>query len=266
MSLSDLITPCNKDHSIKEAVITLFLANPIIKPARFKKLIENEFKDKFQQFQALSNIEIQVQNRPNSTANFSQQVLNDAGFKFLGFSNGGASKVLQALNEKQRNFISFHYLQYSRWANFYEDFIETIKVISNQHPDLFVTAVSLHYIDQFFWKGQLPIDLKQVFKEGGDYLPKEFFKSQISNYTIVTNKLIDEKKYFNRLEITIQENIVPGITISHNISQTYSDVVDLGELLTMPEFGTTLEQEHVHNKAILKDILQPTIIEAIKLN
>jgi uncharacterized protein (TIGR04255 family) len=265
MSLSELIVPCNKDHSIKEAVITLFLANPIIKPERFKKLIENEFKDKFQQFQTVSNIEIQFQNKPDSIGNLAQQVLSDIGFKFLGFANGGPSKVLQAINEKQRNFISFHYLQYSRWANFYDDFIETIKIISNQHPDLFVTAVSLHYLDEFFWRGPLPIDLKQVFNEAGDYLPKEFFKSQISNYTIVTNKEIDDVKYFNRLEININDSIRPGISISHNISQTYNDVVDLGELLKKPEFGSTLEKEHIHNKTILKDILQPLIVQAINL-
>jgi hypothetical protein len=46
MSL-EAISPINKDHSIKEAVISLFLANPIIKPERFQKIIENEFKDKF---------------------------------------------------------------------------------------------------------------------------------------------------------------------------------------------------------------------------
>jgi uncharacterized protein (TIGR04255 family) len=265
MSLSERITPCNKDHSIKEAVITLFLANPIIKPDRFKKLIENEFKEKFQQFQLLSGVAFQVRNKMGEPTNFSQQITKDAGFRFSSFEKGIEVKVLQAQNEITRNFISFHSLNYTRWANFYAEYINTIQPIADHHPELFVTAVSLHYVDQFFSTSSIPINLTEVFSNEGDYLPKEFFKSQISNYSIVTNKEIDEIKHYNRIEININNDIRPGITISHNISQSFKDVIDLSDLLKDPKFGATLEREHLLNKAVLKDILNDQVIKMINL-
>jgi hypothetical protein len=38
MALGELLKPANEHPSIKECVVTLFLAAPILKPASFKKL------------------------------------------------------------------------------------------------------------------------------------------------------------------------------------------------------------------------------------
>ena len=60
MSISEKIQPIKKSHSIREAVISVFLQNPIIKPERFQSLIDGEFKDIFQQFDPLSQVKVQI--------------------------------------------------------------------------------------------------------------------------------------------------------------------------------------------------------------
>jgi len=55
---TSVISPISNEHFIKEVVISLFLANPIIKPERFQQLIETDFKDKFQKFEPLSQVEL----------------------------------------------------------------------------------------------------------------------------------------------------------------------------------------------------------------
>ena len=54
------VRPVREKHSIKEAVITTFLAAPIIKPERFQELISDKFKDVFHQFETLNQVQFQL--------------------------------------------------------------------------------------------------------------------------------------------------------------------------------------------------------------
>lgn len=265
MSLETIINPAGKNHSIKEAVISLFLANPIIKPERFQQLIELDFKDRFQKFETINQVELQVQNPVGGLPTLNQQILSNVGFKFQSFEKGLNVKALQGINERARNFISYHSLDYTRWQSFYSDYLDVIKIVSKFHPELFVTALSLHYIDQFSWISAEPIDLNKLFNKGGNYIPNDFFSSTVNNYSIVTEKYIDGELYVNRLEIKIEHNIRPMITISHNVTQPLKDVVELRELLASEKFTTILNTSHTHNKEILFDILTFDVKEMIKL-
>jgi uncharacterized protein (TIGR04255 family) len=265
MSLETTISPINKDHSIKEAVISLFLASPIIKPERFQQLIENDFKDTFQKFENVSQFEFQVQNILGSSPMLNQQVMQNAGFKFLAFDKGNNVKVLQGINEKVRNFVSYHSLNYTRWKQFYEDYSNVISVISKFHPEFFVTAFSLHYIDQFLWISEKGIDLDLVFKKDVNYIPNEFFNSSVNNYSIITEKELDGYINIDRLEINIDRKIRPMISISHNVTRPLNDVIQLKDLLEGDTFSKILNACHLHNKEILSEILTPEVKDIIKL-
>lgn len=265
MSL-EAISPINKDHSIKEAVISLFLANPIIKPERFQKLIENELKDKFQKFETVNQFQFELQNTVGRTPTLNQQFLQNVGFKFLAFDRGENVRVLQGINEKGRNFISFHELDYKRWRSYYDEYINVLKIISKFHPEFFVTAVSLHYIDQFLWNSVEKIDLNLLFDESASYIPKGFFDSTLNNYSIVFEKKIDDNIFIDRLEIKVDHQIRPMITISHNVTQPLSDITSLSELLESVMFSKVLNSCHSHNKEILADILTKEVKSKINLN
>jgi hypothetical protein len=116
MSLEEKLKPINKEHSIKEAVIGLFLATPIVKPSRFQELIEKEFSSIFQQFEPLAQFQFQVKPQPGNL-NIQPGPQNDVGFKFTSFKKGTPEKILQGFNDSgnSRNFISYHTLNYTRW-------------------------------------------------------------------------------------------------------------------------------------------------------
>jgi uncharacterized protein (TIGR04255 family) len=244
----------------------LFLANPIIKPERFQKIIENEFKDKFQKFETINQLEFQLENPVGKSPTLNQQFLNNVGFKFLAFDRGENVRALQGINEKGRNFISFHEFDYKRWHSYYEEYINIIKIISNFHPEFFVTAVSVHYIDQFLWNSTENIDLNLLFNESASYIPKGFFDFTLNSYSIVFEKNIDGNIFIDRLEVKVGHQIRPMITISHNVTQPLSDITDLSELLKSEMFSIVLNACHSHNKEILENILTDDVKTLIKLN
>jgi uncharacterized protein (TIGR04255 family) len=265
MNINELIQPINDKHSIKEAVISIFLANPIIKPERFKQLIESNFKDKFQKFETVNQVEFQLQNDGNNPPTLNQQLLPNVGFKFIAFEKGESVKVLQGINEKSRNFISYHSLNYDRWNDFYKEYLDVLKSLSELHSDFFVTAFSLHYIDQFLWNGALPIDLASIFNNEANYISKEFFASKLNNYSIVLEKENKHGIYIDRIEIKVDHVIKPMITISHNVTQPLKDIMSLNELLESTLFSEILNICHLHNKELLNDILTENVVELIKL-
>src|SRR5580658_8236865 len=234
MPLIEKVRPFNATHSIKEAVISLFIENPIIKADRFKELIDREFKEKFQLFEPLMAFQLQFKNPMVQPFKIdSTEIQNNIGFKFTSFERGSPVRVLQGQNDNlnNRTFISYHTLNYSRWDPFYKDYIEVIKIVAKHNPDLFITAVSLHYIDQFFWTDESPIDLKIIFNRDASSIPKDFFASIVSNYSIITQKQISTNtNYLDRLEIIIDHLIKPSITISHNVTQPFADLLNLNNL------------------------------------
>ena len=254
MALNEKLKPINQDHSIKEAVIALFLANPLIKPERFQTLIESEFKNTFQRFEPLSQFQFQL-NTQQAVENITPQFRANAGFKFSSFLKGKNEKVLQGINEPGRTFISYHSLNYLRWETFLNDFIDVIKIVSTLSQDLFVTAVSVHYIDEFIWVDNTQIDLKYLFNTETKYFPKNFFESTVNNYILTTESKTVTGNYIDRLELNIDHNIGKTINISHNVSQILDDTHSLNDLLSGTQFSKILNEEHIHNKEILGSIL-----------
>lgn len=268
MALEEKIKPVNKDHSIKEAVISLFLALPIIKPERFNELIETKFKELFQQFEPLFQVQVQIKNQPGASPDLSQQIFNNAGFKFNSFDKGQAVRILQGLNDagNSRTYISYHALNYSRWDPFFKEYIDAISVISAFSPDLFVTAISLQYVDEFLLLTSEAINQDAIFNTSAEYIPKEFFKSRVNQYSISTEKdIAGGMKYLDRLEIKYERLIRPSISIIHNVTMVFPEIVSLPTLLQESHFQEKLNQAHLQNKGLLRDILTDDLIKMINL-
>lgn len=263
--LANLKKP-NSKNAIKEAVISLFLAAPIIKPKRFGQLINKSFSQSFQHFEPVNAIKFQFKNADGKITQLNQ-ISDEVGFKFTRFVNGATSNILQGINEEQRTFISYHIFDYNRWKDFVEDFKHVITNLSEGQSNLFVTAFSLHYIDEFVWDNvNEPVPFREIFNTDSSFLPKEFFDSLTNEYHLTSQRRVGEFSYFDRLEVKINSN--PGnslIYISHNITQQIVDTQDLNELIQNDEFFKMLQQAHEYNKDLLKSVLKESIQSYIGL-
>lgn len=223
----------------------------------------------FQSFEPLVQYQVKFSNdNPSKALDFSNKMRSEAGFKFTAFENGRASNMLQGLNDAGtgRNYISYHSLNYSRWNPFFEEYRKIIDSISKLDSGLFVTAISLHYIDLFFWTSSGNVELDLLFNKNSTYIPSEFFNAIVNNYSIVTEKQKDAaRKYLDRLEITVDNNLQHSVTVSHNVTQPLPEVFSLQNLLTGGELSNILNAAHLHNKKILADLLTSSASQMINL-
>lgn len=263
--LANLKKPNNK-HSIKEAVISLFLATPIVKPQRFGQLINSSFSQTFHQFEPVNAIKLQFKNAEGKLTQLNH-INDEVGFKFTKFVNGHVSNILQGINEDQRTFISFHILDYSRWKGFVENFKSVIEGLSEGQSNMFVTAFSLHYIDEFIWdNSNEPVPFQEIFNLNSSFLPREFFESVTNEYQLTSQRKVGEFTYFDRLEIKVNPNPANSIIyISHNITQRIDDSQELKDLIQSKLFFDMLQQAHDHNKDLLKSVLKESIQDYIGL-
>lgn len=263
--LKTVLKPVSEKHSVKEAVITLFLANPIIKPERFEALIKDKFKDKFQKFEKLNQVQFQFKgNDGGSVESTAPSILENVGFKFQRFEEGKTVTALQGVNELLRNFISYHSLDYSDWDLFLPDFKSVMIEVANFHPELFVNAFSLHYIDEFLWDSEEEILPNHIFNENSILLPKEFFSCRLNNYQLTTFKN-DKFEYFDRLEIQVDEGPKKFITISHNVIHSLNENIALNKLVESAELKDMLDHAHLLNKKTLVSILSKEVCDLIKI-
>lgn len=266
VTLNQLI-PARNQHSIKEAVISFFLANTIIKPEGFRSLIDKELKEDFQKFDVIQRVKFQIKAAGGQEIARTEPNRN-TGFRFYKFENGQASAVLEGENQPDlgRTHISFHDLNYQRWANFTEKFVRYFKTLANFRDSLFTTAFSLHYIDEFYWKGNDNVPIDRIFNSKSSFLPPVFFESQNSIYLITTQKEVNGFVYYERLEIKVDENrLEPLITVSHNITQPLNDVFMFIDFISNDDHIHIINQAHEHNKSTLKSIFTNEVCEKINL-
>lgn len=261
MPVSEFIKPISGKHSIKEAAITIFLANAVTNPSAYKNLLDNQFKGVFNKFEMLDQITVRFD--PGEESKFDR--FPNAGFKFSNIENDRVQTVLQCRNEPERSFFSFHTLDYDRWTPFLESFIKTISTIGDIHGEILAKAYSLHYVDQFVWIGDSPIDFKTIFNENSGLLPKEFFSSVNKNYSWLKEKKAEDLEYFDRLEINTDNSKTPLISISHNAIRRLDDILNISELIKRAEFSTLLNHAHSYNKETLGDLLKSDVKTLIKL-
>lgn len=254
--------PVSQKHSIKEAVITVFLVSKIMKPKDYGELIQNDFKTIFQQFETISQTQIKVENQ-----NLSVQQHDDAGFKFVRYDDQGKpSEVLRGLNEENRYFFSFHSFDYENWSSFKSFFLKYIDILIKFQPGLFAQAYSLLYLDEFEWDNREEYKSEVIFNKESEFLPRDFFNSDNVIYNINLEKEKNGVRYSDRLDIAITDKLLKkNILVSHNQTFMMSDMIRLDFLLTEDKFNTALDEAHKDNKKLLTDILVEEVCSLIKI-
>lgn len=255
-----------KENAIKEATISLFLSSPIIKPDRFERIVkDDELSGFFHSFQNIEAFSFSIENVSGTIVNRDNTHKNNAGFRLEKFLDGKPEFVLQGMNQNNRNYFSFHDLSYKRWSNFTENYSKILKAIQKIQSEIFLTGVSLHYIDEFIWVEEGQIDLSKIMI-AQNYLPQNFIK--IKNGHLVNTREIESKsdnKLFDRLEVLLIDNIAKTVTISHNQTLQFNNLIDLKETDNQNKILQDLQQLHDNNKNFLKAVLLPEIKKLIGL-
>ena len=265
MDFKAKLKPLNEEHSIKEAVISLFLPNKLIKPEQYRDLIKNNFRDDFQQFQPVNQVKFEIkQGHKQSIIQTNHNTT--IGFRFIGFSdNGNPVKVFQGINEENRQFISFHSLNYTRWSEFKKEFFHVLEIFSKESKGIYFEAFSLNYIDIFSWEDE-PDNFKSeyLFQQKSNILPEVFLNSGFNRSFLVTTENIEDSLLFNdRIEIIAKSEVSPEIILNHNSIHKLEDTIEISEISTNNDFLKRIEIAHDRNKKFLKDVLSEHALSLI---
>ena len=257
----DNLHPISENHSIKEAVFTVFLASKIMKPKDYKQLLITNFKDDFQQFEPLTQTQIKFEQQ-----NLTLNQVDDAGFKFVKYEDGNISEILQGMNNENQYFFSAHSFKYKSWNQFKEKFIQYFKILSYFQPGYYVQAYSLLYMDEFNWDNKTPFESKIIFNTESNFLPKDFFNSSSIVYNINLEKEMAGKSYSDLLNITIADKLVyKNIIVVHNQTFVLQDTIKLDDFLQGEDLNENLESTHQANKDLLKNILTNDVCKLINI-
>lgn len=264
--IDKFLKPFNKNHSIKEAVIYVFLSSPIVKPERFIDLIDDQFKQSFQKAETLNQFRINFRGDREKVEATKPQLKENIGFRFTAFSEGKTKYVLQGVNEENRSYISFHNLMYESWTDFYDHYRKFVKGLFERQKEIFINAISLNYVDSFFWLDESKeIDVKKIFNENYDDIPASFFNSTNSEFTLITEQDHEQNKKLERINIKVDSNGNGEINISHVLTNKLQEPTDFCEILDKREFLDVLNDAHRANKEKLKNLLEKDVLNLINL-
>jgi uncharacterized protein (TIGR04255 family) len=269
MLLKQFLKLPSTNHAIKEASISLFFASPFVHAGRLRALLDESFKDEFNQVQEVQGFELRLQGQLARLGDVSasSQKLGPPGIQASKSVNGVVVHHLQVRNDSERVSLSFHNLRYGRWADFLELFEKLANSLSPLLANMVVVAASLHYIDELEWTHPTqPLPLNKIYQENPAYLPGHFFDSSFSELLLTVPCQLDDLNFFDRLHITSLTNNRSVATISHNLVHQFTEAADLPALLEQPNLlKHVLQQAHEHNKTVLRGILQQEIQDLIGL-
>jgi uncharacterized protein (TIGR04255 family) len=257
MTTLNSLKPYSENHSVKEAVISIFLESPLTNVNEFV-----EWSNSFSDFHQLSTVNIEI--KPNAVAEVKPTAENQRGFRFNQINDKGqVSRVMMGRNDPFAFIVSFHSLLYVRWEQFLSEFKENLALFLNFYPDFKVIAFSLLVIDEFKWESNQKLDLKDIFISN-PYIPETFFKNGTQS-SIVFESEYNGIKFAQNLAVIAPEQAIGSLIISHNVAKTFTSVEQLKTFLEKPSFNIELESAHQVNKDMLKSILNKEMCELIKL-
>lgn len=248
------------DHSIKEAVISLFFASPIVKPSRFRSLLE-ELNDDFNAFEIARGFRVELRGNTETSEVVSEaHQEEEKGFRLIQKEEGQVIRVLQGQNEDNRVALSFHNFRYKRWDDFLETFLRIATALAPKLENMVVIGFSLNYIDEVEWIASEPLKLDHIFKRNTVYLPENFFLNPNSELILTVEDVVSDFKHFDRLQISSVTIPKSTVTIGHNIIHPLINTQDLSTLLEEDtSFKSFLQIAHEHNKSVLASILEDSV-------
>lgn len=262
--IQDFIQPVSKGHSIKEAVITVFLSHLIESPQAFEGLLKTKFSGIFTKFEPLNTVQITM--LPTGQGNTS--TLENTGFRFQKYVEDELRLVFQVTNNDQQKLLSFHSLEYTRWQPFFATYMDCLHAIIGQSAKFQVEAFNLHYTDEFIWTHDSEPDLGRILNKDSDFIAPSLLGNAFPRLDLFfTTDQTDHNGTvrYDRINIAVTPTLQPTITISHTISHQLNVGIDIAELAQQTRFKELLTDAHLHNKEVLQNLLSPETAQLIQL-
>ena len=262
MASTGNIQSIKEGHSVKEAVVFFSVTPSIPNPKSYKKLVEEgeSLHGKFQRYEPVKNFTVNFNQQTAETAIESSQ---DSGFKFLSFTNGELSFLIQGINQFDKGMFTFNTLRYEHWDVFLNQVRENAKIIVSYHPDFLVKSFGLLYIDEF--KAINPNEFKnsQIFNLKSEFVPRTISSSNLLDYNLNFRKEDAGRQWAENLTVNIDNN-KKIITIFNNVTFAIVPTSFL-QLVDSPDLGEFLGFAHNENKKLLKDLLNIEVCKMIGL-
>ncbi|GEM_PF-1815527 len=254
-------------HSVKEVVVSFFVVPSIDSVEAYGKLIcaGGSLHDDYHKFELIKQVDFQIK---QGNENPEVRELHNAGFKLIGFKNGRASKIIQGINEPGRSLFTFNSVDYTNWKCFYNDMLCSARKVSSFSPFFTVIAISLLYIDEFYFDDKTAYNASNLFNENSKFLPRDIMDCSTVDFNLNVARNKNGYNYIENLSIKVlDEAVKKRIQIIDNISFVLIKPTPLQVLLNkdQSDLCSLLNFAHTENKNELIDILNDNICKKIKI-
>lgn len=260
----DNLYPILGKHSVNRSKITLYLPQEVIKPEKlFDKINHDEYFSKKYQRRSLRFSKVINFKSENNLISINEDVKKDnvIGFSFEEFNeNGELENILVLQNENNKSVISFETRKYIRWKIFFDRFYEDLKLLIDNY-EFYFEALSLTYIDEFIWKSDEIIPVKEIFETNSELINSKFLKSR--NGTIVLFSQSEENNLEEKTEISFN-NDLKRIQVIHQHATNFKDLLD--SKLLKENILDILNIAHISNKETLNGLFTNEVKVKINLN
>ncbi len=274
MPLATNLIASREKHSITEAILSIFLLQPLIKPSRFKELLTegHPLNNRFQHFQIQQSLNFSAEIGVNRELkpDLRSTTPQDMGFIMNAFKNGTPEYILTYQTNGPAHVISIHAMQYESWNLFIKDVSIFLNALAQFQQNIFFHTIGLTYIDQFNWLGEDELEMKMIFNENSSYLPPQILENKGEwNYTFGHTMNIPDKLLFEHINLGISTvaNNNSLLTLSHNVARGFiENEKELNEKTITDDIIGEAEYLHTLNKLFLKSCLKEEILLMIGLN
>ncbi|MDI9365649.1 MAG: hypothetical protein QM541_11910 [Flavobacterium sp.] len=269
------LIPAKKNHSISEAIFSLFLVNPIIASKRFRELLMDgqPLSKNFQRFKENKSVALSFSIKSSKEGNLHSELHNlepketEDGFVMEAFSEGKLAWFIRY--DPLMPVLSIHSFMYSNWNEFYESVFTYLKAISDFDNSIYVSGYALNYVDDFDWIDSLLPNMETIFNKGGRYLPPLIFEAR-EGWSFSANQVRNLENTLVLEHTNVSINSTTGsshkITLSHHAASDFTEYKSLTTLcLEKTELKTFANKIHNLNKEFLKETLTQAICSKIGL-
>lgn len=255
-----MLIPYAKDHSINRVIASFIIPQNIMRPdILFNKLKQLPNFGDYQKKGVTTSKTINI-----GEDNFNISATEIKGFVFEQFNIEGKSiNNLKVENTHQRSQIIFENKEYKNWTLFKDRLLKEAKTF-DEHFDFFIEAVSLTYIDEFYWDSNEKININKIFNVESKIFNDKFINSFNGSIISITqsDKTNEYQLEEEKMEVIFNNNM-KKIVINHTVAFKFSDIISYGDNIKLIEKSYTVA--HKKNKELLQEILTSETQDLIKL-
>ncbi len=257
----EFLKPFSGEHSVSRVVAVIHVPQVFLKPSTiFDKLTG---KSELAKYQKKSITKVRTVSITNQNVGISKED-KESGFTLEEYDESGRLDnifKLENVSDKQAN-ISLENRLYKDWDIFLPRFINDVNEVSSE-IDVYMEAVSLLYVDEFFWEDESEINVNAIFNSNSELINRTFLQSSNGTLISITQDKVSNQDLEEKIEVSFS-NRIKRISIVHQCALKFENV-ELYSKSDSEVLKEKLNSAHERNKAMLKDVLNKEVLDLIKI-